>query len=212
MIPERARSVLNRTGALLVAAVVMVLGGVLPASAAPDKLLDDLQAAYNGETNAQARYVAFAKKADQEGLAGVASLFRVAARGEETHAKAHAEVISKLGGVPAATVKLPPVKTTAENLKSAIDAESFERDKMYPEYIADAMAARNKDAIKDLKAVVAVEAEHAKLFTQAASNLSAWKTGRKFFMCQTCGLPVLVIDFTKCPICFTETSDFVEVS
>jgi rubrerythrin len=212
MIPDLAQRTITRTGMLLIAAATFLAWAGPAEAAAPSKLLDDLMAAYNGESNAQATYVAYAKKADQDGYAGVASLFRAAARGEESHARTHAEVIKKLGGTPSASVQPAPVKTTVENLKAAIEAESFERDKMYPRYVADALAAANKDAIKDFKAVVAVEAEHAKLLAQAAANLASWKSARKFFVCQTCGLPVLIIDFNKCPICFSETSDFIEVS
>jgi rubrerythrin len=212
MIPDFARRTLARTGTLLVAAAAVLAWAGPADAAAPSKLLDDLMAAYNGESNAQARYVAFAKKADQEGYAGVASLFRAAARGEEFHARTHADIIKKLGGTPSASVQPATVKSTAENLKAAIEAESFERDKMYPGYVADALAAANKDAIKDFKAALAVEAEHAKLMTEAAGKLASWKTARKFFVCQTCGLPVLVIDFNKCPICFSDAGDFIEVS
>jgi rubrerythrin len=211
MVSSHTHRVFRMWGTPLIAAALLLFCAAPAEPAASTKLLDDLMAAYNGESNAQARYVAFAKKADQEGYGGVASMLRVAARGEEIHARAHAEIIKKLGGAPIADVKTPAIKTTAENLKAAIEGESYERDKMYPEYISDALAAGNKDAIKDFKATVAVEAEHAKLFAQAASSLSSWKTARKFFLCQTCGLCVLVIDFTKCPICFTETSDFSEV-
>ncbi len=201
-----------RSGTLFVASTAIF--GLAPrtASAAPAKLLEDLQTAHNGEANAQATYAAFARKADQEGFAGVASLFRTLARGEDIHMKGHAEIIRKLGGAPAATVKPAAVGTTAENLKAAIEAESYERDKMYPAFIADAMAAGNKDAIKDFKAAVAVEAEHAKMLAQAASSLASWKAARKFLVCPTCGLPVLAIDFAKCPICFTEAGEFFEVS
>jgi len=202
----------RRAGILAAVAVACLASAGRSDAAAPDKVLDDLLAAHAGELNAHARYLAFAKKADQEGYAGVASLFRAAARGEEFHARTHADLIGKLGGTPAGSVTPPVVRTTVENLKAAVEAESYERDKMYPAYIADALAARNKDAIKDFKAAVAVEAEHAKLFSQAASSLSSWKAARKFFVCQTCGLPVLVIDFNKCPICFSEASDFIEVS
>jgi rubrerythrin len=212
MILDFAQRTITRTGMLLIAAVAFLAWTAPAEAAAPSKLLDDLMAAYTGESNAQAKYVAYAKKADQEGYAGVASLFRAAARGEESHAKAHAELVRKLGGAPSASVQPATVKTTAENLKAAIEAESYERDKMYPGYVADALAATNKDAIKDFKATLAVEAEHAKVMAQAAANLASWKTARKFFVCQTCGLPVLVIDFNKCPICFSDASDFIEVS
>lgn len=212
MVPRFVRRIIRHVGIFLAVSAACLAVVSRAEAAPPDKLLDDMMAAYTGELNTQAKYVAFAKKADQEGYAGVASLFRAAARGEEFHARTHAEIVRKLGGTPAAAAATPVVRTTAENLKAAIEAESNERDKTYPAYVADALAARSKDAIKDLKAAVAVEAEHAKLFSQAAASLSAWKTARKFFVCQTCGLPVLVIDFNKCPICFTEANDFIEVS
>ena len=78
---------------------------LLPASASASVTLDHLQEAYNGESNASARYVAFAKRADADGYASVASLFRAAARAEEIHAANHAAVIQKLGATPNATVK-----------------------------------------------------------------------------------------------------------
>lgn len=97
--------------------------------------LENLQAAYNGESNAHAKYAAFAKKAEEEGYGAVASLFRAASRAEKIHAENHAEVIRSLGAEPVADVKTPEVKTTAENLKAAIAGETFERDVMYPAYL-----------------------------------------------------------------------------
>src|SRR5512132_4304578 len=70
-------------------------------SAAPEQSLANLQAAYNGESNAHARYLAFAKKAEEDGYAGTAALFRAAARAECIHAENHAKVIRKLGAEPA---------------------------------------------------------------------------------------------------------------
>src|SRR5512137_2342735 len=78
--------------------------------------LDNLQAAYNGESNAKARYEAFAAKADEEGYKSVASAFRAAARSEELHAQKHAKQIEKLGGKPTATIEKAEVGTTAQNL------------------------------------------------------------------------------------------------
>src|SRR5512138_2292721 len=84
----------------------------LTTTAAPkaSKTLDNLQAAFNGESNAKARYLAFAQKAETEGYGKVASLFRAAARAEDIHANNHAEVIRKLGAKPTADVKTPEVK------------------------------------------------------------------------------------------------------
>ena len=182
---DLSRRTFVRSGTLFVASAALL--GLAPraVSGASAKLLDDLQTAHNGEANAQARYAAFARKADQEGFAGVASLLRTLARGEDIHMKGHAEIIRKLGATPAATVKPAAVGTTAENLKAAIEAESYERDKMYPAFVAGAIAAGNKDAIKDFKAAVAVEAEHAKMLAQASSHLPSWKTARKYLVCPT---------------------------
>ena len=130
--------------------------------------LDNLNAAFNGESNAHARYLAFAKKADEEGYGEVASLFRAAARAEEIHAANHAAVIKKLGGVPKADVQAPDVKSTKENLEAAIKGESYERDTMYPEFLAKARKEGQRDAIETFNFAKSAEAEHAKLYTARA--------------------------------------------
>ena len=132
-----------RSSTVLIAALVIAVFASGSALAAPSKTLDNLMAAYNGESNAKAKYTEFAKKADQEGFAGAASLFRAAAKAEEVHATRHAEVIKKLGGTPKADIKLPEIKSTADNLKAALEGETYERDKMYPEFIAEAKASGN---------------------------------------------------------------------
>ena len=118
------------------------LGIAAPFAAASEKIsestMSNLQAAYNGESNAHARYLAFAKKADAEGYAGAASLFRAAARAEQIHAGNHADVIKKFGRAPEAKLEQPAVKSTRENLEAALKGESYERDEMYPAFIRDA--------------------------------------------------------------------------
>src|SRR5664279_5699849 len=94
--------------------------------------LDNLQAAFNGESNANARYLAFAKKADEEGYGKVASLFRAAARAEQVHFERHAKVIRQMGGTPLAKIETPVVQSTAQNLKAAVDGETYETTVMYP--------------------------------------------------------------------------------
>src|SRR5579872_2421096 len=78
--------------------------------------LQNLQAAYNGESNAHVKYLAFAQKADEEGYHGVGSLFRATARAEQIHLTNHAAVIREMGAEPQATIKTPVVKTTRQNL------------------------------------------------------------------------------------------------
>jgi hypothetical protein len=101
-------------------------------SATGDRTLQNLQTAFNGESNAHARYLAFAVKADQEGYGGVASLFRAAARAEEIHAANHLVEIKKLGGSAQAKIDSPVVKGTKENLEAAVRGETYERDISIP--------------------------------------------------------------------------------
>ena len=205
---------MSRIPALMIAALVLfaLAGSPVVAAAAPAKTLDNLMAAFDGESNAHAKYLEFAKKADQEGYAGAAALFRAAARAEEFHARNHAEVIKKLGGTPKAEIKLPAIMSTADNLKASIEGETYERIKMYPEFIAEAKAAGEKDAVKSFNYALAAEGQHAKFYTEAAANLTAWKAAKKFAVCPICGNTVTVVDFSKCPVCFTPGDKFVAVA
>jgi rubrerythrin len=175
--------------------------------------LDNLMTAYNGESNAHARYLAFAKKADEQGYSQVASLFRAAARSEEIHANNHAEVIKKMGGTPKADVKTPDVKSTKENVEAALKGESQERDTMYPDFIKLAKADGNKDAVRTFNFSLQAETEHAKLYKEALDNLDAWKVGKKdFFVCPVCGLTVIKLTFEKCPVCSTPKDKYEKIS
>lgn len=184
------------------------------AVAAPSKTLDNLQAAFNGESNAHAKYLVYAKQADKEGYAEVASLFRAAARAEEIHANNHAVVIRKMGGTPIAKIETPAPKSTKDNLQDAINGESYERDKMYPEFLKEARAAANKDAVETFNLAKTAEAEHAKLYTQASNNLDKLKgtSGKTYFVCSVCGYTTEKIDFAKCPSCFTPKEKYEKVA
>jgi rubrerythrin len=175
--------------------------------------LDNLQIAYNGESNAHARYLAFAKKADEEGYTKAASLFRAAARAEEVHAQHHAEVIKKMGGTPKADVKAPEVKSTRENLEAAVKGESYERDVMYPEFIKQARAEHKADAVLVFNYAKTAEAEHARFYGEALANLSEWKGGTKdFYVCSVCGYTTLALPAEKCVSCFSPKEKYEKVS
>lgn len=175
--------------------------------------LENLQAAFNGESNAHVRYLAFAKQADTEGYGKVASLFRAAARAEEVHARNHAEVIKKLGGTPTAKIETPVVKTTKENLQAAIAGESYERDVMYPAFQKVARTDGNKDAIQTLNYAMAAEAGHADLYTNALNNLPQMKgAGQEYYVCSVCGNTVTKLDFSKCVTCFSSKDKYEKIS
>ena len=94
---------------------------------------DNLQEAFAGESQANRKYLAFAKKADEEGKPQVAKLFRAAAAAETVHAHAHLRVMGGIQG-------------TAENLEAAIEGEGHEYKTMYPDFLAEAEAEGNKPA------------------------------------------------------------------
>ena len=174
--------------------------------------LQNLQAAYNGESNAHARYLAFAQKADQEGYAQAAALFRAAARAEQIHAANHAAVIKKMGAAPEAKIETPDVKSTKANLEAAVKGETYERDVMYPDFLKQARAEGNKDAIQTFNYAKTAEAEHAKLYTAGAADPEKMKVkGAKYEVCTVCGYTVPKVDFSKCPSCFSPKEKYESV-
>jgi rubrerythrin len=200
-------------GLALVAALTLWAPAAVSAPAAAASTLDNLQTAFNGESNASAKYTAFAKKADEEGYGKVASLFRAAARAEQIHAANHAAVIRKLGGAPKADVKTPEVKTTKENLQAAIAGESYERDTMYPDFLAKARKDANKDALETFNFAKAAEAEHAKMYSEALAKLDALKgsKGITYYVCTVCGFTTAKLDFEKCVVCFNPKDKYTTV-
>ncbi len=192
---------------------LLALVSLLAVNVSATKTLDNLQTAFNGESNANARYLAFAKQAEKEGYGPVASLFRAAARAEEIHAANHAAVIKKMGGTPQAKIEMPDVKSTAENLAAAIKGETYERDVMYPEFIKQAKAERNTDALQTFNYAKTAEAEHAKLYTEAKDELAKLKGAAiKYYVCTVCGYTTKKIDFEKCPACFSPKEKYTAVS
>jgi rubrerythrin len=188
-------------------------GTTMAATAAATKTLDNLQAAYNGESNAQARYLAFAEKADKEGYGQVASLFRAAAKSEGVHVRNFAKHIKGLKAEPRADIKKPEVKSTKENLEAAIRGESAESETLYPGFVSQAKADKIKGA--DLAFLGAQKAEegHAKFYKEALSNLSSWKNGKKdFLVCEVCGYTSVDFSLKKCPVCNSPRSKMVTVN
>ncbi len=176
--------------------------------------VENLQAAYNGESNAAAKYAAFAVQADRQNFAHVASLFRAAGKAEEIHAKNHSEVLRKMGAEPKADVKTPEVGTTAENLQKAIEGESYERDTMYPNFIRQARDAGNVAAVRTLNLARSAEAEHALLYQAAYESLKDGASGAtQFFVCPVCGFTRSgSTGMANCPACSTKMEEFIVVT
>ena len=119
---------------------------------------EDLQNAFAGESQANRIYLAFAKKADDEGYGQVAKLFRAAAEAETVHAHNHLRV---MGGI----------KSTKENIEEAVEGETHEYTKMYPAMILQAEKEENKKAINSFDMANKVESIHASLYRKALENI-----------------------------------------
>lgn len=201
--------------AIIVVSVLMLAAPLNLAAEEPLKVgttLENLQASYNGESNAKARYEAFAVKADAEGYTKAGSLFRAAAKAEEVHAASHAKVIQKLGGKPAANVQQPEVKSTRENLETALKGETYERDTMYPAFIKAAQVKGDKSAVTTFNHALKAEGQHAEYYAEALSSLEAWKGGTKdFAVCPECGNTTTDPSFKNCPVCGEPRRNFVAV-
>ncbi len=163
--------------------------------------IDNLKEAFAGESQANRKYLAFAKKADEDGLSQVAKLFRAAAEAETVHAHAHLRV---MGGI----------KGTAENLEEAIAGEGHEFKEMYPGFLAEAQKEDNKPAVFSFKNALAVEEVHHGLYSKA---LQAVKTGgdlpaARIFVCPVCGNTVENEPPGNCPVCNVPGSKFGEIT
>jgi rubrerythrin len=159
----------------------------------------DLKEAFAGESQANRKYLAFAKKAEQEGFANVAKLFRTAAEAETIHAHGH---LAALDGI----------HSTAQNLAEAVGGETYEYKEMYPPMLERAEAAGHK-AKRMFGYAVQAEEVHAKLF---AAALEAVKGGKDlettaFYLCPVCGHIELGEPPDVCPICGAKGSKFVQV-
>jgi rubrerythrin len=168
----------------------------------------NLLAAFEGESNAHAKYTAFAIKANADGLHGAASLFRAAARAEQIHANNHARVIKQLGGEAECEIHSVDVKTTLENLKAALGGETYEIDTMYPGFLLEAESHKNTAAIRTFHGALEAEKTHARLYAEAIALLEAGKksdwigAAREFYVCPVCGYTSETPDeHDKCPVC-----------
>ena len=161
---------------------------------------DNLKDAFAGESQANQKYRAFAKKAEKDGFANIAKLFRTTAEAERIHAEGHLKALDMIA-------------TTADNLQAAIDGETYEFTEMYPPMVELAEADGHK-AKTMFKFAVDAEAVHAQIYTKA---LDAVKKGvdldvSEFYLCPICGYIELGKAPEKCPVCGAKQALFVQVA
>ncbi|MCL5745473.1 MAG: rubrerythrin family protein [Acidobacteria bacterium] len=161
---------------------------------------DNLKEAFAGESQANQKYRAFAKKAEQDGFPNIARLFRTTAEAERIHAEGHLKSLAGVG-------------STADNLKAAIAGETYEFTSMYPPMLAQAEAEGHRAKLMFGYAVKA-EAVHAELYKCALQAIEQGKdlAEAKFYLCPVCGHIEFGVPPERCPICNSVGSKYVEVA
>jgi len=159
----------------------------------------NLKEAFAGESQANRKYMAFAKKAEQEGFVNVARLFRTAAEAETIHAMGHLNAMDA-------------IKSTVDNLRAAIAGETYEYTEMYPPMLAQAQAENHK-AKRMFGYAVEAEAVHAELYKLALEAVSQGKdlAETKFYLCPVCGHIEAGNPPATCPICGIKGEKYVQV-
>ena len=160
-----------------------------------NKTVDNLMEAFAGESQANRKYLAYAKKAEAEGKTNAAKLFCAAADAETLHAIKEFEVAGKIGN-------------TADNLKDAVAGETHEYKSMYPAFLAQAEADGNKAAIRAFTFAMKAEQVHANLYAKALESLDD-TAEITYYLCPVCG-NIETSRPDKCPICGVPGSKFIE--
>ncbi len=161
------------------------------------KTSENLQAAFAGESQANRKYLAFAKKADEEGYPQAARLFRAAAAAETIHAHSHFRVMDG-------------VNSTRENLGAAIEGETYEYREMYPEMIKTAKDEGNKGAERSFNDASQVEKIHADLYKKVLDSLGK-NEKVEYYVCDICGNTVEGEAPDRCPVCGAPRNKFKKI-
>lgn len=161
---------------------------------------DNLQDAFAGESQANRKYLAFAKKADADGRPQIAKLFRAAAAAETIHAHAHLRAGGGIG-------------ETAANLAAAVEGEGFEFQQMYPKFVEEARGEGNDEAVMSFRNALAVEEIHHGLYSKAIETLKGGGDlpDQRIFVCPVCGNTVYGEAPDPCPICSSPKDRFCEI-
>ncbi len=197
----------------LLLAVIGLIGFTSCSNPKPVKTIDHLKDAIKGETTASAKYTAFAQKAREEGHEAISRLFDAASKAESIHAENHKKALEALGEKTDSFKPEFEVKTTAENLQAAIEGETYETEKMYPQFLADAKTEKAEKATKSFTWAFDTEKKHLLFYKKALEALNAntenmLPTG--YAVCPVCGNTYenSAVD-QKCAFCQTDKSKYL---
>lgn len=138
------------------------------ASLKGSKTHDNLRNAFAGESQANRRYLYFARRADIEGYPDVGGLFRDTSEAETGHAFGHLDYLREVGD-PVTNV---PIGNTRKNLESAIEGETYEYTEMYPGMARTAREERFEEIADWFETLAKAEKSHAGRFSQGLKTLA----------------------------------------
>lgn len=157
--------------------------------------IDNLMEAFAGESQANRKYTAYGKKAEAEGKTNAAKLFKAASDAETLHALKHFQVANMIG-------------STADNLKDAVEGETYEFESMYPPFIEQAEKEGNKAAVQTFTYAMEAEKVHARLYKEALENIDN-EEEVFFYLCPVCGNIEMSLP-EKCFICNVKGEKFIK--
>jgi rubrerythrin len=162
--------------------------------------LENLKTAFAGESQANRKYLAYARKAEQDGFPNVARLFRAAAEAETVHALGH---LQSMGGVG----------STVDNLKDAVSGETYEHTTMYPPMLEQAEQEGHRGKTMIGRAMQA-EVVHAELYQQALESVLAGQdlATADIYYCPVCGHVEVGQPDQACPICGLAAEKYQKVA
>jgi rubrerythrin len=180
----------------------------------PALTIENLKAAYNGESTASAKYAAFAEKAKSEGFDTIAVMFQATSKSEAIHAGNHLKVLEKLGvKITGPQIGAFSVLSTAENLTDAVKGETYEIEVMYPAFISVAEKEKSKDAVKSFTWAFDTEKKHQFFYKTALASVNGGvekSLSAKWFVCPVCGNTYDQASLTpKCDFCMTPKDKFI---
>ena len=154
----------------------------------------NLAEAFAGESQANRKYLAFAKRAERDGFPQAAKLFRAAAAAETVHAHAHLRAMKG-------------IRSTKENLTEALAGETHEFSNMYPGMIKAAEEEGHKSAAMSFSYANEVEKEHAGLYQKALDDMENMEEC-DYYICSVCGHTHEKEAPGKCPVCGANADAF----
>jgi rubrerythrin len=162
------------------------------------KTVDNLMKMFRSSSESNVRYMAFAEAADKQGHPGVAKMLRAVATSKKFHALSHFRATNM-------------VDTTMENLKQALDEETYDYKSAYPSMVQEAVTEDALKARHSLEYGMSIGPVIAKLMSKAIGDLDANEDG-SYFVCPVCGNIEFGKPPDKCPFCGVDARNFVEVS